>query len=75
MIGSIRRYNRKVVMDPVSAPKQAKNPQPIMFATRSGTIVCVSKVATKKMAPTNANMLASVILASTISSNRLNSAS
>ena len=33
-----------------------------MFATRSGTIVCVSKVATKKIAPTRANMLASVML-------------
>ena len=30
----------------------AKNAQPIMFATRSGTIVCVSNVATKKIAPT-----------------------
>ena len=38
-----------------------------MFATRNGTIVCITKVATKKIAPTRANMLASVMLASTIS--------
>src|SRR6266550_4921044 len=46
-----------------------------MFATRSGTMVCVSSVATKKIAPTRANKLARVILASTISSRRLNNAS
>jgi hypothetical protein len=51
---------------PVSAPKTAKNAQPIMLATRSGTMVCVSKVATKKMAPTRANMLASVMLGAKI---------
>ena len=62
-------------MDPVSAPKQAKNAQPIMFATRSGTIVCVSRVATKKMAPISANVLARLMLATKISSSRLNSAS
>jgi hypothetical protein len=37
---------------PERAPKVAKNVQPAMFATQSGTIVCISKVATKKMAPT-----------------------
>ena len=74
-MGIIKRYKRKIVMAPVSAPKMAKNRHPIMFATRSGTMVCVSNVATKKMTPTRANMLASVMLASTISSNRLNRAS
>jgi hypothetical protein len=39
-----------------------QNAQPIMFATRSGTIVCVSNVATKKIAPTRPNILASVML-------------
>jgi len=62
-------------MAPVSAPKQAKNRHPIIFAMRSGTIVCISKVATKKMTPISANMLASVILAITISRRRLNNAS
>src|ERR1700731_1935995 len=74
-MGTIRKYNRKVVAVPVSAPEAAKKAQPIMFATRSGTIVCVSKVATKKIAPTRANMLARVMLASTSSSRRLNNAS
>ena len=62
-------------MAPVSAPKMAKNAQPIMLATRSGTMVCVSKVATKKIAPTRANMLASVMLCRKISSRRLKMAS
>src|SRR5262245_30577744 len=53
----------------------AKNAQPIMFATRSGTIVCVSNVATKKIAPTRANILASVMLCRKISSRRLKMAS
>jgi hypothetical protein len=38
-----------------------------MIAMRSGTIVCVCRVATKKMAPTRANMLAKLMLASTFS--------
>src|SRR5215467_3785745 len=62
-------------MAPVSTPKMAKNAQPIMFATRSGTIVCVSNVATKKIAPTRANILASVMLCRKISSRRLKMAS
>ena len=62
-------------MSPASAPKTAKNAQPIMLATRSGTIVCVSSVATKKIAPTRANMLASVMLCRKISSRRLKIAS
>src|SRR5882757_329110 len=53
----------------------AKNAQPIMFATRNGTIVCVSNVATKKIAPTRANILASVMLCRKISSRRLKMAS
>ena len=74
-MGTIRRYKRKVVMVPLSAPKPAKNAQPIMLATRSGTMVCISKVATKKIAPTRANMLASVMLCRKISSRRLKIAS
>ena len=62
MMGTISRYSRKVVTVPLSAPKPAKKAQPIMLATRSGTIVCVSRVATKKMAPTSANMLARLML-------------
>ena len=62
-------------MAPLSAPKMAKNKQPIMFATRSGTIVCVSKVATKKIAPAKANILAKVMLCRKISSRRLKIAS
>ena len=50
-MGTSRRYNRKVVTVPLSAPKMAKKAQPIMFATRSGTMVWVSRVATKKTAP------------------------
>jgi len=38
-----------------------------MFATRSGTMVCVNKVATKKIAPTGQHV-ARLMLASTISS-------
>ena len=60
---------------PLSAPKPAKNAQPIMFATRSGTMVCVTRVATKKIAPTRANMLARVMLCRKISSRRLKMAS
>ena len=55
---------------PWSAPKTAKKARPIMFATRSGTMVCVSRVATKKIAPIRAHALATLILASTISSSR-----
>jgi len=55
-------------MAPLSAPKMAKNTQPIMFATRSGTIVCVSRGATKKIAPARANRLARVMLCRKISS-------
>ena len=62
-------------MSPASAPNPTKNVQPIILATRSGTIVCVSRVATKKTEPTRANMLARVMLASTISRRRLNNAS
>src|SRR6266702_1056639 len=75
LIGSNNRYKRKVATLPASAAKPAKNAQPTTFATRSGTMVCVSSVATKKIAPTRANKLARVILASTISSRRLNNAS
>jgi hypothetical protein len=46
-----------------------------MLAMRSGTMVRVSKVATKKIAPTSANMLASVMLATKISTRRLKIAS
>src|SRR5258708_11355619 len=74
-MGTIRRYNRKVVTAPVSAPKMAKSAQPIMFATRSGTIVCVSNVATKKIGAARANILASVMLCRQISSRRLKMAS
>ena len=62
-------------MAPVSKPKTAKKAQPIMLATRSGTMVWVSRVATKKTAPTSANMLASVMLCRKISSRRLKIAS
>jgi hypothetical protein len=47
----------------------------LLFAMRSGTIVCVSRVATKKMAPTRANKLAKLMLASTFSRRRLSIAS
>ncbi len=63
------------MITPVSTPKMAKKTQPIMFATRSGTMVWVSRVATKKIAPTTANMLASVMLCRKISSRRLKMAS
>ena len=53
----------------------AKNAQPIMLATRRGTMVRISRVATKKPAPTVANMLASVMLWTKISSSRLKIAS
>lgn len=70
-----QQIKQKVAALPESAPEVAKNAQPTIFATRSGTILCISKVATKKIAPTKANMLASVMLANTISSSRSNSAS
>ena len=75
LTGTIRRYSRNVVTFPASAPNPAKKAQPIIFATRNGTMVCVSKVATKKIAPISANRLASVMLARKISSSRLKIAS
>jgi hypothetical protein len=62
-------------MSLASAPKAMKNTLLIMFETRSGTIVRVSSVATKKVAPSKAHILAMVTLARKISKRRLNIAS
>ena len=62
-------------LSPASAPKAIKNTLLIMFETRSGTIVRVSSVATKKVAPSKAHILAMVMLARKISKRRLKIAS
>ena len=62
-------------MLPESAPKAMKNTLLIIFETRSGTMVRVSIVATKKAAPTRAHILAIVMLARKISKRRLKTAS
>jgi len=57
-MGSNSRYRQKGLDVSGKRAKADEHAQPIMLATRSGTIVCVNKVATKKIAPTRANMLA-----------------
>ena len=52
-----------------------KNTSLIMPVTRSGTIVRIKSVATKKIAPIRANIFAIVMDASAISTRRWNSAS
>jgi hypothetical protein len=74
-IGSNSKDKRNVLMSLASAPKAIKNTLLIIFDTRSGTIVRVSSVATKKVAPTKAHALAIVILARKISKRRLKIAS
>ena len=54
-MGSNRRNAKKVLMSLGSAPKAIKNTLLIMFETRSGTMVCVSSLATRKTAPTRAH--------------------
>ena len=62
-------------MSAPSAPKAMKNTLLIMFEIRSGIMVRIKSVATKKAEPISAHMLARVICPSTISRSRLKIAS
>jgi hypothetical protein len=56
LMGSNRR-NTRVLMSLANAPKAIKDTLLNMFETRSGTMVRVSSVATRKTAPTRAHRL------------------
>ena len=70
MIGNSSRYIRNVRMSAASAPKATKNTLLMMLEMRNGIMVRISKVATKKIEPIRAHMLASVIWPSMISKRR-----
>jgi hypothetical protein len=53
----INRRNTRVLMSLANAPKAIKDTLLNMFETRSGTMVRVSSVATRKTAPTRAHRL------------------